>query len=85
MPCRPRSEPPRKARATRPVGYNPTMTSTGAVQADLPLTTAQELPGAQLVENLGVCFGLVVRSMGIAKGFTDAEIRAIAYWLGAQK
>jgi hypothetical protein len=27
------------------------MTSTGAVQADLPLTTAQELPGAQIAEN----------------------------------
>ena len=46
------------------------MTSTGAVQADLPLTTAQELPGAQVAENLGLCFGLIVRSMGFAKGFT---------------
>ena len=46
------------------------MTSTGAVQADLPLTTAQDLPGAQVAENLGLCFGLVVRSMGFAKGFT---------------
>jgi uncharacterized protein YbjQ (UPF0145 family) len=52
------------------VVYNPTMSSTGAVQADLPLTTAQELPGAQVAENLGLCFGLIVRSMGIAKGFT---------------
>ena len=46
------------------------MTSTGAVQADLPITTAQELPGVQVAENLGLCFGLIVRSMGFAKGFT---------------
>ena len=53
-----------------PWGTTPPMTSTGAVQADLPLTTAQELPGAQIAENLGLCFGLIVRSMGFAKGFT---------------
>ena len=46
------------------------MTSTGAVQADLPITTAQELPGVQVAESLGLCFGLIVRSMGFAKGFT---------------
>ena len=43
---------------------------------DLPLTTALELPGARIRENLGVCFGLVVRSMGLAKGFT-AGLRAL--------
>jgi uncharacterized protein YbjQ (UPF0145 family) len=37
---------------------------------DLPLTTALELPGKRVSENLGVCFGLVVRSMGFTKGFT---------------
>ena len=37
---------------------------------DLPLTTAFELPGKRIGENLGICFGLVVRSMGLAKGFT---------------
>jgi len=37
---------------------------------DLPLTTAFELPGTRVTENLGICFGLVVRSMGFAKGFT---------------
>ena len=46
------------------------MTSSGAVQADLPITTAQELPGVQVAESLGLCFGLIVRSMGFAKGFT---------------
>jgi uncharacterized protein YbjQ (UPF0145 family) len=38
--------------------------------SDLPLTTAFELPGKRISENLGICFGLVVRSMGFAKGFT---------------
>jgi uncharacterized protein YbjQ (UPF0145 family) len=44
------------------------MTEPGA--ADIPITTALELPGLTVRDNLGVCFGLVVRSMGIAKGFT---------------
>ena len=30
------------------------------------MTTAFELPGMEIVESLGVCYGLVVRSMGIA-------------------
>ena len=46
------------------------MTVSGAVQAELPITTAQELPGVQIAESLGLCFGLIVRSMGVAKGFT---------------
>lgn len=33
-----------------------------------PVTTALELPGLTVKENLGVAFGLVVRSMGLAKG-----------------
>src|SRR3954465_2667978 len=37
---------------------------------ELPITTAQELPGAEIRENLGITFGLVVRSMGITKNFT---------------
>jgi uncharacterized protein YbjQ (UPF0145 family) len=44
------------------------MTAPGA--HELPITTAFELPGATVKENLGVCFGLVVRSMGLAKGIT---------------
>jgi|SRR4051794_8183017 len=43
---------------------------------DLPITTANELPGAVIRENLGVSFGLIVRSMGFAKGFT-AGIKAL--------
>lgn len=36
----------------------------------IPITTGFELPGLVIRENLGVCFGLVVRSMGLAKSFT---------------
>jgi uncharacterized protein YbjQ (UPF0145 family) len=36
--------------------------------AGLPMTTALELPGMRIRENLGVCYGLVVRSMGIVSG-----------------
>jgi uncharacterized protein YbjQ (UPF0145 family) len=34
----------------------------------MPMTTAQELPGVRIVENLGVIYGLVVRSMGMVGG-----------------
>ena len=37
-----------------------------------PVTTALELPGMAVKENLGVSFGLVVRSMGVAKSFGAA-------------
>src|SRR3954470_15158260 len=37
---------------------------------ELPITTAQDLPGAKVQENLGIAFGLVVRSMGFTKNFT---------------
>ena len=36
--------------------------------AGLPMTTAFELPGMKIRENLGVCYGLVVRSMGFTGG-----------------
>lgn len=39
---------------------------------DFPVTTAFELPGMRIEKNLGVAFGLVVRSIGLAKGFTGA-------------
>jgi uncharacterized protein YbjQ (UPF0145 family) len=43
------------------------------LSVELPMTTAFELPGMHIRENLGVCYGLVVRSMGaiggIAAGF----------------
>ena len=39
-----------------------------SIDGGLPMTTALELPGARIVENLGVCYGLVVRSMGLVGG-----------------
>ena len=37
---------------------------------EIPITTSIELPGTVVKENLGIAFGLVVRSMGLAKNFT---------------
>jgi uncharacterized protein YbjQ (UPF0145 family) len=36
----------------------------------LPISTTFELAGMRVVETRGSCFGLVVRSMGLAKSFT---------------
>lgn len=41
------------------------------------VTTALELPGMRVEQNLGIAFGLVVRSMGIAKAFV-AGFRTLA-------
>ena len=46
--------------------------STGAI----PMTTALEIPGLTIGENLGVVYGLVVRSMGFTGGVT-ASFRAL--------
>jgi uncharacterized protein YbjQ (UPF0145 family) len=32
------------------------------------MTTALELPGVRVTENIGICYGLVVRSMGFTGG-----------------
>ncbi|HZD65083.1 MAG TPA: YbjQ family protein [Acidimicrobiales bacterium] len=45
------------------------MTGVGAAQG-LPISTTFEIPGTRVERCLGSCFGLVVRSMGAAKGFT---------------
>ncbi len=42
----------------------------------LPMTTALALPGVRVRENLGVCYGLVVRSMGFTGGVT-ASFKAL--------
>ena len=39
---------------------------------ELPITTALELPDATVRENLGIAFGLVVRSMGLSRNVTAA-------------
>jgi uncharacterized protein YbjQ (UPF0145 family) len=36
------------------------------------MTTAFELPGYRIIENLGVCYGLVVRSMGVVGGVASS-------------
>jgi uncharacterized protein YbjQ (UPF0145 family) len=51
------------------------MSSTGPV-SDMPMTTALEVPGMRIRENLGVCYGLVVRSMGVVGGVT-ASFKAL--------
>jgi uncharacterized protein YbjQ (UPF0145 family) len=43
---------------------------------ELPMTTALELSGMEIGETLGVCYGLVVRSMGLA-GDVVASFRAL--------
>jgi uncharacterized protein YbjQ (UPF0145 family) len=46
----------------------PSMTeSTQSSAAGFPVTTGFELPGVTVEKDLGVAFGLVVRSMGMAK------------------
>ncbi|HWE15098.1 MAG TPA: heavy metal-binding domain-containing protein [Solirubrobacteraceae bacterium] len=42
----------------------------------LPMTTALELPGITVSENLGVVYGLVVRSMGLA-GSVASSFKAL--------
>jgi uncharacterized protein YbjQ (UPF0145 family) len=42
----------------------------------MPMTTALELPGVEVTENLGVCYGLVVRSMGLA-GSVASSFKAL--------
>jgi uncharacterized protein YbjQ (UPF0145 family) len=32
------------------------------------MTTALEIPGVRITENLGICYGIVVRSMGFVGG-----------------
>jgi uncharacterized protein YbjQ (UPF0145 family) len=50
--------------------------SESAPLTDMPMSTALELPGYRIRENLGVCYGLVVRSMG-AIGGVAASFKAL--------
>jgi len=43
---------------------------------DLPMTTALEFPDMAIRETLGVCYGLVVRSMGFVGG-VSASFKAL--------
>jgi uncharacterized protein YbjQ (UPF0145 family) len=44
------------------------MTETVGTSVGFPVTTALELQGMTVQQNLGIAFGLVVRSMGVVKG-----------------
>jgi uncharacterized protein YbjQ (UPF0145 family) len=44
---------------------------------DLPITTALEFPDRKVVKSLGMVFGVVVRSMGVARGI-GAGFKALA-------
>ncbi|MCD9622985.1 YbjQ family protein [Rhabdothermincola salaria] len=46
------------------------MAEPGATPLPIPCSTTYELPGLSVDQNVGLCFGLVVRSVGLAKGFT---------------
>jgi uncharacterized protein YbjQ (UPF0145 family) len=48
------------------------MSTPGTAAHALPISTTFELPGRRVVQTRGACFGLVVRSIGLAKGFTAA-------------
>ena len=48
-----------------------------AAASQSPITTALEFPEWSVQQSLGMTFGVVVRSMGAAKGFT-AGFRALA-------
>jgi uncharacterized protein YbjQ (UPF0145 family) len=50
---------------------------TDPVSSEFPVTTAFEFPEYETVRTLGATFGLVVRSMGAAKGFV-AGFRSLA-------
>lgn len=47
------------------------------ISLQYPITTALEFPGYRVERSLGTVFGLVVRSMGMAKGI-GASFRALA-------
>jgi len=38
----------------------------------MPVSTTFDFPGRTIQRQLGMCFGLVVRSVGLAKGFTGS-------------
>ncbi len=52
-------------------------TGTQGTESQFPITTALEFPEWHIERSVGMVFGLVVRSMGAAKGIT-AGFRALA-------
>jgi hypothetical protein len=61
------------------------MTSTGAVQADLPITTAQELPGVQVAASHGESDGAHPDWIPTSERFLDPTTdRLMRVWLDRQ-
>ncbi len=46
------------------------MSDPGATPLAVPCSTTFDIPGKTVQESVGLCFGLIVRSVGLAKGFT---------------
>lgn len=46
------------------------MTDLGAEPLAIPCSTSFDIPGATVQRSVGLAFGLIVRSIGVAKGFT---------------
>ena len=55
-----------------PDDYLPGMTQSAdsPINEAIPCTTAFEIPGQEIVRHLGLTWGVLVRSVGFAKGFT---------------
>ena len=52
------------------------MSDTGNEILPIPCTSTFDLPGYHIERQIGLCWGVVVRSVGFAKGFTGS-IRAL--------
>lgn len=44
--------------------------SEGIIQTQVPISTTFDLPGYEVERTVGLCWGLIVRSTGFAKGLT---------------
>ncbi len=60
----------------QPYGYPPAQTPTNAPLALLSITTALEIHGSKVVQELGIVYGIVARSLGVGKSIT-AGLRTI--------
>lgn len=60
-----------------PATSPPSASETPTYRWPLPMSTTFDLPGYRIEYQLGLCWGLVVRSVGVAKGFTGS-LRSLA-------
>ena len=49
------------------------MSDLGATPLAMPCTTAFEVPGVTIQQTVGVCFGLIVHSVGFADGIAQPK------------